>query len=141
MSATVGARTPESPDMASRLRTWAERNSWTLALLGLFAVILLVTYLIQPKYGAAQLQGLAVGAMPLAVQPNPFKKSFTITLPPNAVIADMALYDALGRRLALSTQRSGSAVLVQTTAELPSGLYILTAIVDGKPYTVKLTHY
>lgn len=67
MSAAVDARTTEGPDMASKLRHWAQRNSWALALLGLFAVILLLTYLIQPRYGAAQLQGLAVGAMPLAM--------------------------------------------------------------------------
>lgn len=67
MSAAVHARAPESPDVASRLRHWAQRNSWTLALLGLFAGILLLTFLIQPSYGARQLQGLAVGAMPLAM--------------------------------------------------------------------------
>ena len=67
MSAAVDVRTTEGPDTASRLRHWAQRNSWTLALLGLFVVILFLTYLIQPSYGAAQLQGLAVGAMPLAM--------------------------------------------------------------------------
>ena len=36
-------------------------------MLGLFAVILLITYLIQPSYGAAELEGLAIGAMPLAM--------------------------------------------------------------------------
>src|SRR6187551_2138441 len=51
----------------TQMRRWAQRNSWTLALLGLFVVILFLTYLIQPSYGAAQLQGLAVGAMPLAM--------------------------------------------------------------------------
>ena len=30
-------------------------------------VILLITNLIQPSYGAAELQGLAIGAMPLAM--------------------------------------------------------------------------
>ncbi|MGK2851377.1 MAG: ABC transporter permease [Candidatus Limnocylindrales bacterium] len=67
MSATVGAHAPDTADVGSRLRDWVQRNSWTLALLGLFAGILLLTFLIQPSYGAAQLQGLAVGAMPLAM--------------------------------------------------------------------------
>ncbi|HYH92418.1 MAG TPA: ABC transporter permease [Candidatus Saccharimonadales bacterium] len=67
MSAAAQARAPQGAPVASRLRHWAERNSWTLALLGLFAGILLLTYLIQPTYGAPQLQGLAVGAMPLAM--------------------------------------------------------------------------
>ncbi len=53
--------------MASQVRRWSRRNSWTLALLGLFALILFITYLIQPSYGAAQLQGLAIGALPLAM--------------------------------------------------------------------------
>ena len=30
-------------------------------------MILFITYLIQPNYGAAQLQGLAIGALPLAM--------------------------------------------------------------------------
>lgn len=67
MSVAVDARASDSPELASRLRHWSQRNFWTLALLGLFAGILLVTYLIQPSYGAAQLQGLAVGALPLAM--------------------------------------------------------------------------
>lgn len=66
MSAAVEARAPERPDATAALRRWAQRNSWTLALLGLFAGILVLTLMIQPSYGAAQLQGLAVGAMPLA---------------------------------------------------------------------------
>ncbi len=71
MSAAVDARAAERPDVVSKLRHWAQRNSWTLALLGLFAGILVLTLLIQPSYGAAQLQGLAVGAMPLALRPSP----------------------------------------------------------------------
>ncbi len=67
MSAAVDAGAMDGADLASRLRHWSQRNSWTLALIGLFAGILLLTYLIQPSYGAAQLQGLAVGAMPLAM--------------------------------------------------------------------------
>ena len=67
MSAAVDTRATEGADLASHARHWAQRNSWTLALLGLFAVILLITYLIQPSYGAAELEGLAIGAMPLAM--------------------------------------------------------------------------
>ena len=67
MSAAVDTRAAEGADLASQARHWAQRNSWTLALLGLFAVILLITYLIQPSYGAAELEGLAIGAMPLAM--------------------------------------------------------------------------
>lgn len=60
-------RARDRPDRSIQLRRWSQRNSWTLSLLGLFALILLFTYLIQPSYGAAQLQGLAIGALPLAM--------------------------------------------------------------------------
>ena len=43
VSATADDRASERPDVTSRLRQWAERNAWTLALLGLFAGILLLT--------------------------------------------------------------------------------------------------
>ncbi len=63
----MGIRARDRPDRSIQLRRWSQRNSWTLSLLGLFALILLFTYLIQPSYGAAQLQGLAIGALPLAM--------------------------------------------------------------------------
>ena len=59
--------TTERREPMTQMRRWSQRNSWTLALLGLFVVILLITYLIQPSYGAAQIQGLAIGALPLAM--------------------------------------------------------------------------
>jgi ribose transport system permease protein len=67
VSAAADTRTTGRADLASGVRRWSQRNSWTLALIGLFAAILLITLLIQPSYGAAQLQGLAIGAMPLAM--------------------------------------------------------------------------
>lgn len=67
MSAAVDAGTAGRSDLLAQVRHWSQRNSWTLALLGLFAGILLFTYVIQPSYGAAQLQGLAIGALPLAM--------------------------------------------------------------------------
>ena len=67
MSAAEGTQATDRAGLASQVRHWSQRNSWTLALIGLFAAILLITYLIQPSYGAAQLQGLAIGAMPLAM--------------------------------------------------------------------------
>ncbi len=67
MSVAVDVGTRERPDVMTQLRRWSQRNSWTLALLGLFAATLLITFLIQPSYGAAQIQGLAIGALPLAM--------------------------------------------------------------------------
>jgi len=42
------------------------RNGWTLGLLGILAVLLVVTKIIQPNYGAAGIQGLAISVLPLA---------------------------------------------------------------------------
>ena len=67
MSAAVESRATDGPNLTARLRHWAQRNSWTLALLGLFGLILLITYIIQPSYGASELRALAIGAMPLAM--------------------------------------------------------------------------
>ena len=61
------SRATDGPNLTARLRHWAQRNSWTLALLGLFGLILLITYIIQPSYGASELRALAIGAMPLAM--------------------------------------------------------------------------
>lgn len=43
------------------------RNSWSVSLLGLLLAVLAFTKLIQPSYGAAELQDLARGALPLAL--------------------------------------------------------------------------
>ena len=42
------------------------RNTWVLALLGLLAVLLVFTKLIQPSYGLAGVQGLGISVLPLA---------------------------------------------------------------------------
>jgi ribose transport system permease protein len=43
-----------------------KRNTWTIGLLGILALLLVVTKLIQPSYGFAGLQGLAISVLPLA---------------------------------------------------------------------------
>ena len=69
MSAAVDARATDGPGPGVEARHWAQRNSWTLALLGLFAVILLlITYLIQPKLRRCRSSRASpIGAMPLAM--------------------------------------------------------------------------
>ena len=42
------------------------RNTWVVALLGLLAVLLVFTKLIQPSYGLAGVQGLGISILPLA---------------------------------------------------------------------------
>jgi ribose transport system permease protein len=50
----------------SVLRHLVRRNVWTLGLLGILAVLLVVTKIIQPSYGPAAIQGLAISVLPLA---------------------------------------------------------------------------
>jgi len=43
------------------------RNGWTIGLIGILALLLAFTKLIQPSYGPAGLQGLAISVLPLAL--------------------------------------------------------------------------
>jgi ribose transport system permease protein len=52
-----------SGGLASALR----RNAWTLGLVGILALLLVITRLIQPTYGPTGVQGLAVSVLPLAL--------------------------------------------------------------------------
>jgi ribose transport system permease protein len=45
----------------------AHRNAWTIGLVGILAVLLVITKIIQPTYGPAGIQGLAVSVLPLAL--------------------------------------------------------------------------
>jgi ribose transport system permease protein len=58
---------PKPRQRETDLLRWTRRNSWTLGLVGLLVAFLVLTILIQPSYGAEQIQGLAVGALPLAM--------------------------------------------------------------------------
>ena len=49
------------------LEAWARRNLWTLGLLGFLVALLVFTKLIQPNYGVAGVQGLAISVVPLAL--------------------------------------------------------------------------
>ncbi|HSW42389.1 MAG TPA: ABC transporter permease [Patescibacteria group bacterium] len=63
-SGTVGTLRSRPADA---LASWARRNFWTLGLLGFLALLLVFTRLIEPRYGAAGIQGLAISALPLAL--------------------------------------------------------------------------
>jgi len=59
-----------SPDAIRRgpadaVAAWARRNTWTLALIGLLAALLVFTRLIQPTYGVTGIQGLGISVLPL----------------------------------------------------------------------------
>ena len=46
--------------------SWARRNVWTLGLLGLLIAFFAITKLLQPNYGPAAIQGLAINILPIA---------------------------------------------------------------------------
>jgi ribose transport system permease protein len=66
---TVTVEAP--PDSAGRqkgsLLRFVRRNGWTLGLLLILASLLVVTKIIQPSYGPAGIQGLAISVLPLAL--------------------------------------------------------------------------
>jgi ribose transport system permease protein len=53
-------------DIADVAGSWARRNVWTLGLIGLLVVFLAVTKVLQPNYGPAAIQGLAIAILPIA---------------------------------------------------------------------------
>ncbi len=64
-TARVGDTTRVSPLEA--VVGWGRRNAWTLGLLAFLIVLLLFTRMIQPRYGVAGIQGLAISVLPLAL--------------------------------------------------------------------------
>jgi ribose transport system permease protein len=48
------------------LSGWARRNAWALGVLAFLVLLLLFTKYIQPRYGVAGVQGLAISVLPLA---------------------------------------------------------------------------
>lgn len=67
MSAAAGATRAVDNVRSDALRTFLRRNGWTLGLIGFLALLLLFTRLIQPTYGVAGIQGLAISVIPLAL--------------------------------------------------------------------------
>jgi len=52
---------------ADATAAWIRRNGWTIGLIVLFAVLLVVTKVIQPRYGVPGIQALSNAALPLAL--------------------------------------------------------------------------
>jgi ribose transport system permease protein len=52
---------------ADAVASWTRRNGWTISLIGFFALLLVFTKLIQPRYGVTGVQGLAISVLPLAL--------------------------------------------------------------------------
>jgi ribose transport system permease protein len=62
----VGGGSTAAPPV-ERLQRAARRNAWTVGLVGVLAAMLAFTKIIQPNYGPAQIQGLAIGVLPVAL--------------------------------------------------------------------------
>jgi ribose transport system permease protein len=63
---TAATRALGSGANASAALALVRRNGWTLALIGLLIAFLALTKLLQPNYGAAGIQGLAISILPIA---------------------------------------------------------------------------
>ena len=59
--------TPVPAGPRSPLVSTAQRDAWTLGLIGFLALLLVFTRLIQPSYGVTGVQGLAISVLPLAL--------------------------------------------------------------------------
>jgi ribose transport system permease protein len=67
MSATVGAVEATRASRTDGFSAFILRNSWTLALVAALVILLAFTRIIQPNYGVAGVQGLAIAVLPLAL--------------------------------------------------------------------------
>ena len=67
MSTTID--TPDSmvSSPAGAIATAMRRYAWTLGLIGILAIVLVFTKIIQPSYGLTGIQGLAISVLPLAL--------------------------------------------------------------------------
>ena len=66
MSSGLAAVPRDRAEIIERAGSWARRNMWTLGLLGLLVVAFAITKLLQPNYGPAAIQGLAINILPIA---------------------------------------------------------------------------
>ena len=67
MSATTARADDLRPRPADALAAFGQRNGWVIGLVGFLALLLVFTKLIQPSYGVAGIQGLAISVLPLAL--------------------------------------------------------------------------
>jgi ribose transport system permease protein len=67
MTAATDVVTTDRPDVIASARQLLRRNAWSLALLGIFLAMLVLTRFLQPNYGAPQLTALAIAMLPAAL--------------------------------------------------------------------------
>lgn len=66
MTTTVESLTDGATPSRGVFARFIRRNIWTIALLGILALLFVFTKVIQPRYGPAAIQGLAISVLPLA---------------------------------------------------------------------------
>ena len=96
------------------LAEWARRDSWTIGLMILLALLLGFTKLIQPNYGAFGIQGLGISIMPLAF----------------AAVAQAIVVIAGGIDLSIGSMMALTSVVAATQMEGQSGTFGV-AVVAG----------
>jgi ribose transport system permease protein len=67
MTTTLDPPTKHTGSPRVTLSLLVRRNTWTLGLVGILALLLVITRMIQPNYGPAGIQGLAISVLPLAL--------------------------------------------------------------------------
>jgi ribose transport system permease protein len=67
VTAPATAITSDRISIGEQVASFARRNAWTLGLLGILALLLVFTRIIQPTYGVTGIQGLAISVLPLAL--------------------------------------------------------------------------
>jgi ribose transport system permease protein len=66
VSGGLAAVPRDRAEIIERAGSWARRNTWTLGLIGLLVVVFAITKVLQPNYGPAAIQGLAINILPIA---------------------------------------------------------------------------
>ena len=67
MTAAAQAAQPAPTDPRAAFARVLRRNTWTAGLVVLLVVMLAITRMLAPEYGAAQIESLAISAMPVAL--------------------------------------------------------------------------
>ncbi|MEA2653985.1 MAG: ribose transport system permease protein, partial [Chloroflexota bacterium] len=98
----AGATVPTT--RADMIGATAQRYAWTIGLLALLAALLVFTKLIQPNYGVAGIQGLAISVLPLALA----------AVAQAVVVISGGIDLSIGSLMALTSVISASLMLNQT---------------------------
>lgn len=110
MTAAAGV-TADRANFGTTLFRLFLRNAWTIGLLGILALLLVATKLIQPSYGPAGIQGLAISVLPLALAAAAQTCAVLARGIDLSIGSMMALTSVVSARL-MDDQSEGFAVLV-----------------------------